>query len=119
MRIAIPIANGTLSDHFGHTEQFALVDVEPSTKQIIGSTELSAPPHQPGLLPGWLAKHGVNLVIAGRMGSRAEALFQAASISVLAGVPAGTAAALVDQYLAGVLTAGPNQCDHSAHHACH
>ncbi len=119
MRIAIPITNGSLADHFGHSEQFAFVDIDPSAKKIVGSADVNAPEHQPGLLPGWLAERGVNLVIAGRMGSSAEALLEAASIPVLAGVSGGTASALVEQYLAGALTVGTNHCDHSVHDACH
>ncbi|MCK7542001.1 MAG: hypothetical protein MZV63_69485 [Marinilabiliales bacterium] len=32
-------------------------------------------PHEPGLLPGWLAEKGVTDVIAGGMGQRAIGLF--------------------------------------------
>ncbi|NLF18973.1 MAG: ATPase, partial [Lentisphaerae bacterium] len=31
MRLAIPIADGRLSLHFGHCESFALIDVDPAT----------------------------------------------------------------------------------------
>jgi ATP-binding protein involved in chromosome partitioning len=112
MRIAIPIAAGRLAQHFGHCEKFALVDVDPIAKQTTASTEVPAPEHQPGLLPPWLKEHGVNLIIAGGMGSRAHSLFQAASIDVLTGAPAETAAALVRQYLDGNLVTGANSCDH-------
>ena len=103
MRIAIPIAKGRLAQHFGHCEKFALVDVDPATKETTGSTEVVAPEHQPGLLPPWLKERGVNLVIAGGMGSRAHSLFQAAAIEVLTGAPTETAPTLVRQYLDGKL----------------
>jgi predicted Fe-Mo cluster-binding NifX family protein len=112
MRIAIPVADGRLAQHFGHCEKFALVDVDPATKEITSSTEVEAPEHQPGLLPPWLKERGVNLVIAGGMGSRAYTLFQAASIEVLTGAPAESAATLVRQYLDGTLVTGANACDH-------
>jgi predicted Fe-Mo cluster-binding NifX family protein len=112
MRIAIPIADGRLAQHFGHCEKFALVDVDPVTKEITASTEVEAPEHQPGLLPPWLKERGVNLIIAGGMGSRAHSLFQAASIEVLTGALAETAAILVRQYLDGKLVTGENACDH-------
>ena len=53
MKIAIPLAEGKLTMHFGHCQSFALVDVDPQTKKIIRTEELAAPPHQPGLLPPW------------------------------------------------------------------
>jgi predicted Fe-Mo cluster-binding NifX family protein len=112
MKIAIPMADGRLAQHFGHCEKFALVDVDPVTKQISASTEVEAPEHQPGLLPPWLKERGVDLIIAGGMGSRAHTLFQAASIEVLTGAPAESAAILVRQYLDGNLVTGENACDH-------
>jgi len=112
MRIAIPLADGHLAQHFGHCEKFALVDLDPVTRKITTSTEVEAPEHQPGLLPPWLKERGVTLIIAGGMGSRAHSLFQEASIEVLTGAPAETAAALVTQYLDGELVTGANACDH-------
>jgi len=112
MRIAIPIANGVLAQHFGHCEKFALMDVDPATKQITASTEVDAPDHQPGLLPPWLKERGVNLIIAGGMGSRAHSLFQAASIQVVTGAAAGNVSDIVRQYLDGTLVTGENACDH-------
>jgi predicted Fe-Mo cluster-binding NifX family protein len=117
MRIAIPVSGGRLAQHFGHCQTFALVDVDPVTKQTTASTEVAAPEHQPGLLPPWLKERGVNLVIAGGMGSRAHSLFESVSIEVLSGAPSETAATLVRQYLDGRLVTGQNTCDHSAH-AC-
>jgi predicted Fe-Mo cluster-binding NifX family protein len=51
MRIAIPIAEDRLNPHFGHCEKFAIIDVDPKTKEVIATTEEVAPEHQPGLLP--------------------------------------------------------------------
>ncbi len=115
MRIAIPIAEGRLAQHFGHCEKFALVDVDPVTRQTTASTEVTAPEHQPGLLPPWLKERGVTLVIAGGMGARAHSLFQTASIEVLTGASSETAATLVQQYLDGKLVTGANGCDHDGH----
>jgi ATP-binding protein involved in chromosome partitioning len=112
MRIAIPMADGRLAQHFGHCEKFALIDVNPLTKQITATGEVAAPEHQPGLLPRWLKERSVNLVIAGGMGSRAHSLFQAAAIEVLTGAPAESASTLVRQYLDGKLVTGNNTCDH-------
>jgi predicted Fe-Mo cluster-binding NifX family protein len=75
MRIAIPLADGSLAMHFGHCASFALVDVDPAAKRILKREDVAAPPHQPGLLPPWLAQHGATLIIAGGMGQRAQVLF--------------------------------------------
>ena len=112
MRIAVPVTNGQLAQHFGHCEKFALIDVDSQNHAIASSTEVDAPEHQPGLLPKWLGERGVNLVIAGGMGSRAQALFAAASIQVLAGAPPESAETVVRRYLDGTLVTVENRCDH-------
>lgn len=112
MRIAIPFADGKLCMHFGHCERFALIDVDTSSKSITGREDVVAPPHQPGLLPPWLAERGVKLVIAGGMGQRAISLFQEQGITVVVGAPADTPEQLVADYLAGTLETGGNVCDH-------
>jgi predicted Fe-Mo cluster-binding NifX family protein len=112
MRIAIPVAAGKLALHFGHCDAFALVDVDPEKKEIIGTETADAPPHQPGLLPVWLAERGVKLVIAGGMGARAQELFAGRGIRVMVGAPSDSPEALVGQWLKGELVAGANVCDH-------
>ena len=69
MRIAIPMTAGRLSPHFGHCEQFALLDVDQASKKIVGKLELQSPEHQPGLLPRWLTEKGATLIIAGGIGA--------------------------------------------------
>lgn len=112
MKIAIPIADGKLCAHFGHCEQFALVDVEPKDKKILKREDIEAPPHQPGLLPPWLAKQGVNVVIAGGMGQRAQELFINQNIQVVVGAPSDPPEKLVTDYLSGTLHTSENACDH-------
>ncbi|SFN04315.1 NifB/NifX family molybdenum-iron cluster-binding protein [Thermodesulforhabdus norvegica] len=112
MKIAIPLANGRLSMHFGHSEYFALIEVDPGSKKILKRTDIQAPPHQPGLLPRWMADQGVNVVIAGGMGQRAISLFEQLGIRVFFGAPADYPENLVRDYLEGTLIQGPNVCDH-------
>jgi len=112
MKIAIPVAGGKLCAHFGHCEQFALLEVNEKTKRVTGRRMLTPPPHEPGLLPRWLHEAGVNVIIAGGMGQRAQALFSENGIKVVVGVAAGEPEQLAAQYLAGTLVSGANACDH-------
>ena len=112
MRIAVPLANGRLAMHFGHCERFALIDTDPEQKTILKREDVAAPPHQPGLLPAWLAERGANAIIAGGMGQRAQALFAERGIEVVIGAPSETPECLVENYLAGTLESGENVCDH-------
>jgi predicted Fe-Mo cluster-binding NifX family protein len=112
MRIAIPVANGRLAAHFGHCEQFALFDVDPDQKKIVDSRFLDAPPHQPGLLPAWLAERGATVVIAGGMGQRAQSLFNQNNITVVIGAASVEPERIVADYIGGSLQTGENICDH-------
>lgn len=111
MRIAIPLVDGKLSQHFGHLERVVLIDVDTAEKKIIRQEEIEVPPLQPGLLSFWLAERGVKMVIAGGMGQRAQDMFAEQDIQVLIGVQAETPENLVTAYLAGTLEEGENTCD--------
>ena len=112
MRIAIPVANGVLCMHFGHCEQFALVEVDDGSKTVTGTSYLTPPAHEPGALPRWLHEQGANVIIAGGMGQRAQGLFSQNGIKVVVGAPAEEPEDIVSGYLAGTLEAGQNICDH-------
>ena len=112
MRIAIPLANGCLALHFGHCEKFTLIDADPESNTILGKEEITPPPHEPGLLPRWLAGKGVTLVIAGGMGQRAQSLFEEQGIQVVVGAPPEAPEDIVGHYLGGTLQVGTNACDH-------
>lgn len=112
MKIAIPLADGRLSMHFGHCEQFALVEADEITKKVGETTLLTPPAHEPGVLPRWLREQGANVIIAGGMGMRAQQLFAQNSIAVVVGAPADTPEQLAAAYLSGTLETGDNICDH-------
>ena len=45
MKIAIPLTNGMISAHFGHCEQFIIIEVDVDKKEVISSELLTPPPH--------------------------------------------------------------------------
>jgi predicted Fe-Mo cluster-binding NifX family protein len=112
MRIAIPVVQGRLSPHFGHCEEFALIDVDTEKKEIKSSQRLPAPEHQPGLLPRWLHEQEATVIIAGGMGGRAQQLFAQNGIHVVIGAPAEEPEAVARAYLDNTLVTGDNICDH-------
>ncbi len=110
MRIAIPVVDGKLALHFGHSDGFVLVDVEEG--EVSATEQVTPPAHAPGVLPRWLAEQGCSLIIAGGMGRRAQDLFAGAGISVISGALELPPEELVRQHLAGALQVGDNLCDH-------
>jgi predicted Fe-Mo cluster-binding NifX family protein len=112
MKIAIPIAQGMLAMHFGHCEQFALVDVDDERRTVLGVETADAPPHEPGALPTWLTERGADVIIAGGMGRRAQNLFARHGIEVVVGAPADAPERLAAAWLDGSLQVGDNICGH-------
>jgi len=110
--IAIPVTGGRLCTHFGHSEWFALLEVDTASRQILNSRQLDPPVHQPGVLPRWLNDQGVNLVIVGGIGRRAQSIFAEQGIEIIVGAPAGSPEDIVRSYLDGNLQLGNNICDH-------
>jgi ATP-binding protein involved in chromosome partitioning len=112
MKIAIPVSAGRLCPHFGHCEQFALIEIDQTTGQPNQPKYLTPPPHEPGVLPGWLHEQGADVIIAGGMGQRAQQLFSQHGIQVVVGVESNTPLELATAYCHGALAPGQNPCDH-------
>ncbi len=112
MTIAVPTSNGVLCPHFGHCEEFTLINVDEASQTIQNSCRVPAPAHQPGELPGWLVGQGTDVVLAGGMGAHAVDLLNRAGITVHTGVPQEAPVRLVQAFLGGSLQLTENSCDH-------
>jgi len=112
MRIAVPLAQGKLSLHFGHCDQFAIFDIDDNTKNVINRKDAVPPTHAPGALPKWLHENNVNVIIASGMGQRAQQLFAQNDIKVVIGASGQSPEDMVSAYLENTLETGDNICDH-------
>jgi predicted Fe-Mo cluster-binding NifX family protein len=112
MKIAIPTVNEQLARHFGHCQEFTIFDVDEDTGSVEGSTKTDPPPHEPGVLPRWLHQQGVDVVLAGGMGRRAQGLFEENDIEVVVGARPEDPEKIVKDYLSGRLVTGDNPCGH-------
>lgn len=110
MRIAIPTTKGLLSSHFGHCEKFYVVDVE--NGQLSNEQMIVPPAHEPGLYPKWVKEQGVDLVIGGGMGQKAQVLFHQNQVEIIVGASNSEPRGIVESYVAGTLETGSNHCDH-------
>ena len=106
--------NGILCAHFGHCQQFAIVEVsDNAVKQI---EMLTPPEHVPGLYPRWVAGFGVTDVIGGGMGQKAIDLFNEQNINVFIGAPLKAAEELVNDFINNKLALTANYCNHDSKH---
>ncbi len=116
-RIAIPLENGVLCAHFGHCQQFAIVEVV--NNKITDIKEITPPEHIPGLYPRWVAEFGVTDVIGGGMGQKAIDLFNQQNINAFVGAPTKAARELVSDFIENKLILTANYCNHDGNHNCH
>lgn len=119
MRIAVTYENGEIFQHFGHTEQFKVYDIEDGkivSSQVVGSDGFGH-----GALAGFLESNSIEILICGGIGGGAQTALANAGIKLYGGV-SGNADAAVQAFLEGRLEYNADvKCDHHEHeegHSC-
>jgi len=114
MRIAVTYENGTVFQHFGHTEFFKIYDVQDGT--VVSSEVVSTNGSGDGALAGVLTALNADVLICGGIGGGAQAALAAAGIKLYGGI-SGDADKAVEAFLAGELVFNPDvQCTHHGEH---
>ena len=114
MRIALTYENGQIFQHFGHTAQFKLYDVEDGKimkEQIIDTQGTGH-----GALAGFLQQCQADALICGGIGMGAQMALKEAGVKLYAGV-SGDADAAAKAFVEGTLAyAEGATCDHHHEH---
>jgi predicted Fe-Mo cluster-binding NifX family protein len=117
MKIAVTYENGLIFQHFGHTEQFKIYDIEDG--KIISSEVIDTNGQGHGALAGVLGGAKVDALICGGIGMGAQMALAEAGIKLYGGVQ-GNADDAVNALLAGTLAYDPDaKCDHHDHQEGH
>ncbi len=109
MKVAISTDQGYVSAHFGRCSTYTVVEIKEG--QMLSREEIANPGHQPGFLPQYLSDKGVNCIIAGGMGPRAQALFAQKNIETIIGVQ-GTVDEVIEKFIKQELEVGEDLCGH-------
>ncbi len=113
MRIAVTYENGMIFQHFGHTEQFKVYDVEGG--KVTQSQVVSTNGSGHGALAGVLQALQADVLICGGIGGGAQMALASLGVKLYGGV-SGSADAAVEALLNGVLEFNPNvRCSHHDH----
>lgn len=113
MKIAVTYENGSIFQHFGHTEQFKIYTVEDG--KILNEEIAFTMGAGHGALAGFLKMNGVDTLICGGIGGGAQTALTQAGIKLYGGV-SGSADAAVAELLAGTLSFNPDvKCNHHDH----
>ena len=117
MKIAVTYENGNVFQHFGHSEQFKVYDVEDG--KILGSQVIGSNGSGHGALAGLLDGEGIDVLICGGIGGGAQRALEEYGIELCAGASGNTDEA-VEAYLRGELINTGANCDHhhGADHSC-
>ena len=114
MRIAVTYENGEIYQHFGHTGQFKLYDIEEG--KIINEQIVDTNGSGHGALAGFLQAAKADALICGGIGMGAQTALADAGIMLYAGVR-GSADAAAKALAEGTLEYDPDaQCSHHGHH---
>jgi len=111
MKIAISTDNGSVSAHFGRCPEFTIIDIE--NGKVLSKELIQNPGHHPGYLPEFLQDRGVDCIVAGGMGQRAQMLFAEKGIQALMGV-SGSIDDIVDKLKRKELKGGESLCSPGA-----
>lgn len=115
MRIAVTYENEEVFQHFGHTEQFKIYDVEDG--KIVASEVVGTEGSGHGALADVLSALKVDILICGGIGGGAKMALAAAGIKIYGGV-SGKADDAAKAFAEGKLNFNPDvQCDSHEHHA--
>lgn len=114
MRIAVTYEDGQVFQHFGHTEQFKIYDIE--DEKIVGEQVVNTDGSGHGALAGFLQALKADVLICGGIGMGAQMALADAGIRLCAGVQ-GLADEAAKQFAAGTLAYHTQaNCDHHGHH---
>ena len=114
MKIAVTYWQGEIFQHFGHTPQFKVYEVQ--NGQVVSSEVYNTGSSGHGALAGLLGGMGAQVLICGGIGGGAQMALASAGIQIYGGV-SGDADEAVEAFLAGQLAYNPNvRCNHHDHH---
>lgn len=113
MRIAVTYENGNIFQHFGHTAQFKIYDVEDG--KVVRSEVVDTNGSGHGALAGFLVVQKVDQLICGGIGDGAQAALSRMGVKLYGGV-SGEADAAVQALIDGKLDFDPDvKCSHHDH----
>lgn len=122
MILAVTYEDGQIFQHFGHTAQFKLYQIE--NGKVVTSEVVDTNGSGHGALAGFLQNHKVNALICGGIGGGAKSALSEAGIKLYGGV-SGAADTAVENFLKDSLSYNPDvHCNHHDEnhgegHSCH
>lgn len=108
MKIAISTDGDQVSPHFGRCPSFTIIEIE--NGEVVKKEIIENPGHHPGFIPEFLHKIGVNCIVCGGMGPRAQQICSQIGITSIVGIT-GKIQDVIEEIKKGTLQSGASLCN--------
>lgn len=109
MKIAVATEDAHVSSHFGRCTEYTIAEIKEG--KLVNKIITPTPGHSPGSLPRYMKDLGVDCVITGGMGPKAQNLFTELGIDTIVGVN-GPVSNVINDFIVGRLASGKSTCMH-------
>jgi len=107
MKVAVSTDSGNVAEHFGRCPEFTIAEIEQG--KVASKKVIKNPGHATGFLPKFFKDMGVEAVIAGGAGFRAQGFFQEFGIKLVLGI-SGSVDSALKALAGGSLEQGESMC---------
>jgi predicted Fe-Mo cluster-binding NifX family protein len=111
MKVAVSTDSGKVAEHFGRCPEFTLAEIE--NGKVVSMEVIPNPGHATGFLPKFFNEKGVEVVVAGGAGFRAQGFFQEFGIRLVLGI-SGPVEQALERLAKGELESGQGFCSPGA-----
>lgn len=116
MIVAVPYLDGEVNAHFGSTQAFLLAETTDEKVTKTSVFELQGMQHNHAGIAGFLKEQGVQVILAGGMGTPMQQALKAQGFELYCGV-GGPAVEAIEALLRGEIAQSEATCGH--HHGEH
>ena len=107
MKVVVSTDSGNVAEHFGRCPQFTIAEIE--NGKVVNKEVIDNPGHSTGSLPKFFSEKGVEVLIAGGAGFRAQQFCQQYGIRLVLGV-SGSVEEALQSFAQGKLESGESSC---------
>ncbi len=117
MKIALPVDNRDVNQHFGRSNEFAIIEIEGNEIKDSKTVSAAGLAHNHGGLAGLLKNEDVEVVIVGGIGPMAQRALEQFGMKVITGAR-GAIEDVAKMFAVGQLVSRPVACNHGHGHDC-
>jgi len=107
MKVAVSTDSGMVAEHFGRCPQFTIAEINGG--KVEKAETIENPGHATGFLPNFFSEKGIDVLVAGGAGSRAQQICSELGIKLVLGI-SGKVGEVLEMLAKGELEEGESSC---------